>query len=354
MKEKSLMNLSWIFFLAILFWCCQGSIVTSTIEELTTIIDLNTLNPEVNVLFNFGNNTFSIDENDNLYFLDMNNHRILKFDKNGGFITQIGSIGQGEKDLFSPIAFTIEDEILYVLNTAGREIKKFSLNGDFISGFKIENTWGSESLCVHADQILVSVKYRDSKNYNSEKLISLFNKEGKKIGSMGKIIENRSHVGYKNYNAIYFKAIDDKIFGAFQNFPIIFSYDINGITHFYKNLRKSEINEINHVYEKGKSAGVDTPETERPDYSIKTIEYCSGFDVDKDKQLYYAVNVFNSSNPDLNTSIILCFDVEGTLFNKIIPKSHGDSVIIRQIYISSKNIRYCIGSVNRDTFLFKF
>jgi len=339
-----------------LFSCChqKGSFPIKSVE-VTTLIDLNSINPKVNINgWKMSCNFFSVDSHENVYFLDISNHSILKFNNKGEFIDRIGSIGQKKKDLFSPIAFCIKGDFIYVLNNAGRELKIFSLSGDFISSFVIENAWQSEALCVYRDHIFITVKYKDRTNFNDNKLISIFNFEGDEINKIGKIIKCKSHIGYREFNSIYINVIKNRIFGAFCNRPIIFGYEIDGKRLFLKDLRSFNLPEIQRKMEQEKALGLDTPNTETSGYSLRFITFCTAFGVDQDMNLYYAINNYDLTNPDMAKCYILHFNEKRTLIEKIIPRKEGEVFRVRDIFINNKNIRYGIGQKNKKTFLFKF
>lgn len=177
----------------------------------------------------------------NLYFLDQTNHRILKIAKNGDFIRQIGGIGQGEDDLFAPLGLYIKDGCGFVLNNIGRELKIFPLEGDYLSSFKVEGARVAGSLCVHDKFIFIGVRYMDEKNYNRRWLIIVFNKEGKKIPEIGKIIKCASRIGYLVFNEIFMSISDNKMFGAFCHRQVVFCYGIDGQEHFFINMENLAI-----------------------------------------------------------------------------------------------------------------
>ncbi len=344
-----------VLFLGLFSCCHQKETLPVESVEVTTLINLDSLSPKINIhVGNMSRNFFSIDSHENFYFLDIGNHRILKFDNKGQFIDQIGSIGQEKKDLFSPLAFCTEEDSIYVLNNAGRELKVFSLSGDFISSFLVENAWQSEALCVYGDHIFITVKYKDKTAFNENKLISIFNFEGDEIINIGKIIKCESYIGYREFNSAYINVIENRIFGAFRNRPIIFGYDIDGKQLFLKDLRNFNLPEIQRKMEQEKALGLDTPNTKRSGYSLKFMTFCTGFGVGQDMNLYYAINNSDLTKHDMAKCYILHFNEKGTLIEKIIPKKEGEILRVRGIFIKNENIRYGIGLKSKNAFLFKF
>jgi len=344
-----------LLFLGFLSCCHQKGTLPIESIEVTTLINLNSINPKIDILVgNMSRNFFSIDSHENFYFLDISNHRILKFNNKGEFIDQIGSIGQEKEDFFSPLAFCIKGDFIYVLNNAGRELKIFSLSGDFISSFVIENAWQSEALCVNSDHIFITVKDKDRTTYNDNKLISIFNFEGEEINNIGKIVKCESHIGYREFNSVYINVIENRIFGAFRNRPIIFGYEIDGKRLFIKDLRSFNLLEIQRKIEHEKALGFDTPNTKKSGYSLRFITFCTGFGVGQDTHLYYAINNYDLTIPDMAKCYILHFNEKGNLIEKIIPKKEGEILRVRDLFINNKNIRYGIGLKNKNAFLFKF
>ncbi|MFY3739840.1 MAG: sugar lactone lactonase YvrE [Candidatus Nitrosomirales archaeon] len=98
----------------------------------------------------------TIDSSDNVFVVDQGNNRIQKFDKNGNFITTLGSycnvesgdgcidpdgsgsLALGDGQLSSPYGIAIDSrDNLYVADSNNHRIQKFDKNGNFIT------KWGS-------------------------------------------------------------------------------------------------------------------------------------------------------------------------------------------------------------------
>jgi sugar lactone lactonase YvrE len=79
-----------------------------------------------------------IDSSDKVYVADSYNDRIQVFDKNGAFLTSIGSYGSGAGKLINATDVAIDSSgNVYVTDTGNNRIQKFDSNGDYIT------SWGS-------------------------------------------------------------------------------------------------------------------------------------------------------------------------------------------------------------------
>jgi len=80
----------------------------------------------------------AIDSSDNVYVADQRNHRIQKFNSNGGFIAKWGSVGTGNGQFYDPGGIAVDSlGYVYVLDGGNIRIQKFDSNGNFIT------KWGS-------------------------------------------------------------------------------------------------------------------------------------------------------------------------------------------------------------------
>ena len=78
----------------------------------------------------------AVDKDGNIYVADSGNQRVVKFNSRGEFITNFGRKGQGPGEFLSPWQIAIYDNELYVYDW-GRNIQKFNLDGQYISGFTL-------------------------------------------------------------------------------------------------------------------------------------------------------------------------------------------------------------------------
>jgi sugar lactone lactonase YvrE len=85
----------------------------------------------------------AVDGAGNVYVADTTNHRILKFDSNGNYLTQWGTLGVGDGQFFSPHSIALDSEgNIYVSDSGGGSdetytyagrIQKFDSNGNYLS-----------------------------------------------------------------------------------------------------------------------------------------------------------------------------------------------------------------------------
>lgn len=82
---------------------------------------------------------------DSLVFINTSEHGVLKYNKNGTFLKQIGGIGQGpsEYNVHTWSAIDLENRLLFVYDEPGI-ILTFSFDGELISRTKTECTENSE------------------------------------------------------------------------------------------------------------------------------------------------------------------------------------------------------------------
>src|SRR5919198_5181428 len=80
-----------------------------------------------------------LDLKGNVYVIETDNDRILKFNSNGTLITMWGSSGSGPGQFNSPIGITLDYSrgYVYVTDTGNDRVQKFTSDGKFII------KWGS-------------------------------------------------------------------------------------------------------------------------------------------------------------------------------------------------------------------
>lgn len=75
--------------------------------------------------------SLTIDNNNNIYILDLLSMSIKKFDSSGNFIKSIGRMGQGPGELFYPSIMYIVNDTINVVSAGSAKVSKFNLDGDF-------------------------------------------------------------------------------------------------------------------------------------------------------------------------------------------------------------------------------
>ena len=106
-------------------------------------------------------NGISVDSfSGNVYVVDVNNHRIQKFDSDGNFITKWGSEGTGDGKLYYPLGISVDSSgNVYVADTSNNSIQVFAddttetvtnsfpsetkLSDEIVQTYQSINAWGS-------------------------------------------------------------------------------------------------------------------------------------------------------------------------------------------------------------------
>jgi len=79
----------------------------------------------------------AVDDENNIYVVDMGNYRVQEFDKNGRYLRTIGRKGQGPGEFSGPVGLAIDSQHnLYVKEY--RRIQKFNQEGKFIESIPLE------------------------------------------------------------------------------------------------------------------------------------------------------------------------------------------------------------------------
>lgn len=336
----------------------RGESVPIETKEVNIIVEITALNPQLNMLPLSMINSFSIDELNNIYLLDMSGHRIMKYDSKGVFLLQIGSIGQTKECLFSPVGLSLGKDILYVLNEGGREIKMFTTNGEYMSSFRIEKAWTSYSICAIGDLIYVNVIKNKQPKEENRGLISVFSKDGRLVRTMGKIVKCNSLGGYFVFNKIILAAVDNRLYWAFKNIPLINSENLgNEDEGNILDLRKLGVPEMMARAEKAKMPGFDTPDTIKPETDLLTNSYifCNAFGVDDKEQIFYVIQEYPDA-PGQNgiKCHLLVIKKDGKSKKKIILQHDGLDIIVSHLLFGPGELRYGIGEIKGQILLFNF
>lgn len=191
-----------------------------------------------------------IDANGNVFVLDAGNNRIMKYDKNGKFLQQIGSVGQGPGELLNPINFDIGDDgTIYVWNNGNGRIEIFDRNGVYIHSFKIP--FASMRCCGMAVDSQGNV-YLNSPSADS--LITVFSKDGKKIKQFGVIKKYKRLLETKVFNqgSMCFDKANGYLNFMFVALPLFRRYSKDGKLILEKTIKGPEIKEAFKRWRKNK------------------------------------------------------------------------------------------------------
>ncbi len=95
---------------------------------------------------------FAVDEDDNLYALDIKGHGIKVFDSSGTYVRTIGSQGQGPGELNMPagIQITPENELM-IEDVMNRRLSYFTLSGEFIKTVSVADKTSLINLFLDKD-----------------------------------------------------------------------------------------------------------------------------------------------------------------------------------------------------------
>jgi hypothetical protein len=88
----------------------------------------------------------AVDEEENIYILDLKESQLKVFDRNGKYSKKIGKMGQGPGEMRAPrsLVITPQQEIL-VNDPSARKIHFFTLDGDYLKSVSQTKIWGFSS-----------------------------------------------------------------------------------------------------------------------------------------------------------------------------------------------------------------
>lgn len=121
------------------------------------------------------------DKSGNFFILDVENNRIVVFDSAMKFVRQIGQIGQGPEDLYSPGDYHIDSrDHIYVVDVGNNRLQVFDPLGKRIGGFPLD---------VKATAIVVNSKGDILLNQpHKGNLVSVYSRDGKLIRRFGQLL----------------------------------------------------------------------------------------------------------------------------------------------------------------------
>lgn len=359
-QVKKIINFVFISYVIVGTACSPRGAESIPIETLTVtpIVEISAMNPNFAKIPLQLINIYSLDDHNNIYLLDIHDHRILKYDQKGGFQVQIGRIGQEKEGFISPVGFCVSNGLLYVLNEGGREIKIFSTNGEYRSSFRVDNAWLSNSICVVGDLIYVNVIEKKQPTENKGCLISVYSKDGRLVRMMGEIVKCNSLVGYSVFNQIIMATADSRLFWAFVNIPLIGREDLKKINGYdFFDLKELKLPEIAAKIKRTKVKGLDTPETIKPDTELKItyINYCAGFGIDRKIRMYYVIQEYPEGPGQGGIKChLLVIGKSGKIEKKLILQHEGGNLIVSHLLFGPGDSRYGLGKIKGKILLFKF
>src|ERR1039457_6226005 len=80
----------------------------------------------------------ALDGSNNVYIADYSNSRVVKFDRNGNYLTQWGSLGTNNGQLEYPYGIAVDgSNNVYVADYGNNRVEQFTSNGNYLT------QWGS-------------------------------------------------------------------------------------------------------------------------------------------------------------------------------------------------------------------
>ena len=208
----------------------------------------------------------AFDSENNLYVTDLGNARVQKFDSNGTFLSEWGSMGSSPGNFGNPSGIAISGEFVFVVDNRNHNVQKFDLDGNFIT------MWGSfgndngsfkspRGITISDDQFIFVV---DSGNARVQKFtfdgeyVSHFGQSGKRGGNFitpvdiainsNKIFvtdSTHNRINIFNLDGTYIRTINDRV-GGFEINPEGITFDEHGNFYIsdYRNNRIIQYNEF--------------------------------------------------------------------------------------------------------------
>jgi hypothetical protein len=340
--------------ISILCYCSENGSPKIDIINIHQAVDLSEFKPSLNLekaflSMAFAINVWDIDDKGNYYFLDIHNHRVLKFGENRQFLMQFGSIGQEKDSLYYPSGIFLYKGTLFILDQEGKKVKSFSLYGSFLSSFEIKDAFSTESIFIANDEILLSVKCRSNKGYNENRLVSVFSLTGQKLRDFGNVVKSVKYDGYLMFNRVRVFGQGKRVFIPHNFWPLVRIFEgekeIKTI-----NLLDLELDEINEIAGDGKKRNVDTPLSITGEKGVRSMIYCSGFSPISQKEFYYAANFERNTK-----SVLFILDENGRCKKRMKFEFMGKPLMIKAIKYKDGD-KYCIATREQEQkiYLFKF
>jgi hypothetical protein len=117
----------------------------------------------------------ALDDVGSLYILDDKACEVVRVDlRTGALVNRISSMGQGPAELMMPSVVRVHNQNVYVLNVGSKSIKTFTVQGEYLGGFKTQGVplWMDVDKQGH---LYIAEADRDS-----SPLISVYDAQGKR------------------------------------------------------------------------------------------------------------------------------------------------------------------------------
>jgi len=196
-----------------------------------------------------------------IFITDSNQPKILKFDRNGKFISSIGRLGKGPgeylQDLYR-VNISPDQSKLIVFCLRNDNLYQFSLDGKFIGSQKLPFTLMQEPLYLTNNLVILlpGIQKIKKKNYP---FVCVLNTKNNKIDTLKTIdIDNTAlissfYLNHKSYflqGKVYFQnGISDTVFSINQDLIIRPEYkiDIGSIKNTYYSMSLEEAKKVKSV-----------------------------------------------------------------------------------------------------------
>ncbi|MEW6457029.1 MAG: 6-bladed beta-propeller [Acidobacteriota bacterium] len=171
--------------------------------------------------------SIDVDPSQNIYLLDHQNHRVLKFDKNGKFLWQAGRKGQGPGEFQYSMGIKITQEGNLAVLDGGRLIHYFNPDGKFVNTMRLDKSFHEIEFLRHGT-MFVNIFVRGQPGITAE----YYSKDGKFL----KKFPDEYYYGPKIPPGVgfsmggAFKLSKDKIYLSLPEKYEIREYDLNGKT----------------------------------------------------------------------------------------------------------------------------
>ena len=188
------LNVGMLLFALTALTCQSRTVVEEeTVPEttLTAILELGGQYGEPDYAFGHPWDV-EVDEEDNLYVLDGDNHRIMVYRSDGEFLRQIGSAGSGPGEFYGCRDFCLGGRgKIYVAEAGNSRIQILTREGEYVAEFPVQHE--ITALEMGPDGNL----YLNSDATQSNNLVDVLSPEGRMISSILDIIsdgKNRENV----------------------------------------------------------------------------------------------------------------------------------------------------------------